>query len=121
AGASGAIQIVKSRISELDSNLPVREVQLLRERVDAALAPQRIRAILMAGFAALAALLSAVGLYGVIAFAVAQRRQEIGVRIALGADRARISRMVLRDGFRLTAIGLAAGLAGALLLSRLIE
>lgn len=120
-GTSGAIQIVKSQISELDPNLPVRDIQLLRERVDAALSPQRIRAVLMSGFAALAALLSAVGLYGVIAFAVAQRRQEIGVRMALGADRSRITRMVLRDGLRLAAFGLAAGLTGALLLTKLIE
>ena len=126
AGRSGgdmasAVGVMKSTIAALDPNLPVREVQLLRDRVDVALAPQRVRAVLMAGFAGLAVLLAAVGLYGVIAFTVTQRRQEIGVRMALGAGASEITRMVLAGGLRLTALGLAAGTVATLLLARFVE
>ncbi len=74
----------------------------------------------MAAFAALAVLLAAVGIYGVISYTVVQRIPEIGVRSALGASRREIARMVLADGMRLALSGLAVGLAGALVLTRLL-
>jgi ABC-type antimicrobial peptide transport system permease subunit len=75
---------------------------------------------IVASFAASALVLAVVGLYGVIALGVSQRRQEIGVRMALGARPTDVLRLVLGEGFRITAIGTALGLLGALLLSRLV-
>jgi len=75
----------------------------------------------MIGFAALALVLASVGLYGVIAFSVAQQTQEIGVRIALGAQRTQIISMVLASGAQLSGLGITLGLCGALALSRILE
>jgi putative ABC transport system permease protein len=112
---------MRSAITALDPLLAVRGPDLLAERVDTALAPARFRTSLMIGFAALALVLASVGLYGVIAFAVAQRTQEIGVRIALGARGAQILAMVLASGAQLAALGIALGLAGALALSTFLD
>jgi ABC-type antimicrobial peptide transport system permease subunit len=115
------LALMRAHVAALNPDLAVREAQRLRDRVDSALAPPRFRAVLMGSFAALALLLAAVGLYGVIAFAVSQRTQESGVRMALGAGPVDIARMVLRDGLRLTVLGVGLGVAGALIFSRLIE
>ncbi|HST77383.1 MAG TPA: FtsX-like permease family protein, partial [Verrucomicrobiae bacterium] len=80
----------------------------------------RFQAMLLEGFAGLALVLTAIGLYGVISYAVAQRTHEIGVRITLGASRGNVVRMVLKSGLQLTAIGLAAGVVLSLLASRFI-
>ena len=78
----------------------------------------RFRTLLLAGLAVLAIALSAIGLYGVVAFAVAARKREFGLRMTLGADGSRIARLVLRDGLRLTAPGVALGLLGSLMVTR---
>ena len=116
-----ASRAMKSRVAALDPGIAVRGPDLLSERVDTALAPARFRTSLMIGFAALALLLASVGLYGVIAFSVAQRTQEIGVRMALGARGGQIASMVLASGARLSGLGIALGLCGALALSKVLD
>jgi ABC-type antimicrobial peptide transport system permease subunit len=81
----------------------------------------RLLAQLIAGFAGLALLLAAVGTYGVLSYMVAERRREIGIRLALGADQSRVLGQVMKQGLVLTAVGIAAGLAGAFGLNRLIR
>ena len=84
-------------------------------------APDFIFSKLMSIFAALALLLAGIGIYGLVAFSVGQRRQEIGIRVALGAEKKNILRMVLLDGLRLAAIGGSIGMLGAFFLPRLFE
>jgi len=112
-------------IRDLDREVPVYSVQTMRERLAGSLERERFFATLIAVFAAVALLLSAVGLYGVITYAVTQRTHELGVRVALGASGGRISRMVLGEGAWLTAagliVGLGASLAGHRLLSTLLH
>ena len=83
--------------------------------------PQRIAAALSTVLGALALLLSAIGVYGVIAFTVAQRTREIGIRMALGADRGNVTGLIVRDGLRLAAPGLAIGIVSALALGQLLR
>jgi putative ABC transport system permease protein len=115
---AGAIQ---RQVHELDKDIPVSQIKTLDQYLGVAVAQPKFNAILLALFAGLALLLTAIGLYGVMAYSVIQRTQEIGVRIALGAQTGDVLQMVLRQGFRLTALGLLIGLAAAYALTRYIE
>jgi predicted permease len=101
-------------VRDLDREVPVYSVMTMQERVAGSVGRERFFATLIAVFAGVAVVLSAVGLYGVIAYAVTQRTHELGVRVALGASGARISRMVIGEAAVLTAAGLAVGLVAAL-------
>jgi hypothetical protein len=118
--AEGLVPLVRGEVKALDAGLPVYNVRTMRDVVDEAVSPKRLTMFLMAFFAVGALLLSAVGLYAVMSYAVAQRRHEIGIRLALGAQGRDILTLVLSQGLVLTLIGLALGLAGALALTRVM-
>jgi predicted permease len=107
-------------VREIDPNQPVAEIRTMEDVVSADLARPRFTMILLGSFAAAALLLAAIGLYGVIAFAVAQRTREIGIRCALGAQPADVFRMVLQRGLMLVAAGLAIGVMASLALGRVV-
>jgi len=108
-------------VSGLDPNLPVENLRTMQMQVEENVFGDRIISVLSAAFATLATLLAAVGLYGVLAYTVAQRQREIGLRVALGAAPARVRALVLRQMAVMTLIGGAIGLAAALALGRLAE
>ena len=115
------VSAVRKEVSELDKNLPVFGVETMDDLLSAEVASQRFNAGALAGFAGLAVLLAAVGIYGVMAYAVSQRTREMGVRMALGAGTGNVLRMILSQGLRLAAIGVALGLAASFLLTRLMS
>ncbi len=108
-------------VRELDPELPVSELGTMRQWVDESLSRTKFQTGLIAAFAGLALLLAVLGVYGVISYGVRQRVHEIGVRVALGAQRGQVLRMVLGRALVLTLCGLALGLAGALALGRYLE
>ena len=113
-------EAVRQAVWSIDKNQPVSKVQTLDELLDGEVAQRRVQSALLGAFAALALILACVGIYGVMSYLVAQRTREIGVRLALGADARAIFRDVAREGMTLAGAGIAAGMAGALILSRLI-
>ncbi|MBN8727561.1 MAG: ABC transporter permease [Xanthomonadales bacterium] len=122
AGAAAALaQPLRAAIRSVDPQQPLFDVMTLEARVQQSMTGRRVPMQLIGGFAALALLLAAVGIYGVLAFAVAQRSSEFGVRMAVGADAARIRRLVLGGGARLIVAGLALGLVGAVTLGLVLR
>jgi predicted permease len=117
---SSAMAGVRERLAEVDPSLLV-EFRILDLQVSQSVLRERLMANLTGGFGLLAALLSTLGLYGVMSYMVAKRRNEIGVRLALGAERADIRRLVFGEAGRLLLVGLALGLAGSFALSRYAE
>jgi putative ABC transport system permease protein len=111
---------IREAMREVDKNQAVSDVRTLEQMKSESTASTRLRTTLLAVFAGLAVLLSAVGIYGVISYTVAQRTHEIGVRAALGASTGALLGMVVRSGMLLTGIGLVLGVAGALALTRLL-
>jgi putative ABC transport system permease protein len=109
-----------SQVQALDSALPLLNVKTLDEYVDDSITSTRFEAVLLGIFGVLAFLLTVVGLYGVISYTVAQRTREMGVRLALGADRWAIIGMVVKNGAVLAGAGVLVGLAGAFLLTQLV-
>jgi predicted permease len=112
---------ITAAVARLDPNLPVENLKTLPQQVRENVFLDRMISTLSAAFAVLATLLAAVGLYGVLAYTVAQRTREFGLRMALGADGARVRRMVLRQVGWMTLVGGLVGLAGAIALGRLAQ
>jgi predicted permease len=105
--------IVRREIAALDPSIPVSPVRTMQDQIDESLFGERILSFASSAFGALATLLAAIGLYGVIAYTVARRTREIGIRIALGARAADVRRLIMRDVFLFSALGVPLGLAGA--------
>lgn len=111
---------VRSVIHQMDSDLVLTQVRSMREVVSSSVKDWRFHAILLGIFGALAMLIAAIGVYGVISYSMAQRRHEIGVRMALGAQRRDVMRLVLSQGARLTLVGISVGMLAAFGLTRLM-
>ena len=115
---SGLGQTLQREVNSLDPGVPLYDLQTMSERYAEYLAHPRFRAAVMGIFAGLTLLLAAIGIYGVLTQSVAQRTHEIGVRVAIGAQSADVSGLVLRQGIKMAAIGLTVGLVGAIALTR---
>jgi ABC-type antimicrobial peptide transport system permease subunit len=111
---------VRARVLALDRDQPVTGIQSMEELLEKGAAQPRFTTYLLGGLAGTALLLAIVGIYGVIAYSVTERTQEMGIRIALGADGRDILRLVMRHGMALAAAGIAIGLAAAQALTRLM-
>ena len=108
-------------VQSMDPNLPLSQVKTMDQIIDESMSGDRFEAFLFAGFAVIALFLAALGIYGVMSFAVAQRTHEIGLRMALGAGTSRVLSLVLREGMILALLGLALGLAGAFWVGKLMH
>ena len=112
---------VRSVIRGIDSRVPVAEVRTMEKIVADSVAPRRLSMIFVTAFAGLALALASIGLYGVVSYSAVQRRHELGVRMALGADRQDLLRLVFARGMMLTLVGLTAGIAASLAITRLLS
>ena len=112
---------VRAAIKEFDPSLASNEFTALDQIVDRAIAPRRLITGILSSFSSFALLLAAVGLYGVIAYSVGQRTQEIGIRLALGAQRGNVLRLVVSEGLRMAGIGVSIGLAAAFFAARILR
>ena len=115
------VSATREAVQSVDPNLPVFNIRTLETQLSNELVTQRLSVILVGLFSVLALLLAAVGLYGVLAYSIAQRTREIGIRIALGAESGSILSMVVRQGLTIVGIGLVAGIIGAMILTHLIQ
>ena len=119
-GSTSAYASLRSEVKKLDASMPVYELKTLGGQLDETLLTERLVALLSAGFGLLATLLAAMGLYGVMAFVVARRTKELGVRMALGAQPASMIWLVMKDVLLLLVLGLAVGIPAAIALGRLV-
>src|SRR5439155_6407074 len=113
------IAAVRQQFQALDKDLPVFNIKMFRQQVNESMAGERLTATLSGFFGLLAALLVAIGLYGIIAYSVTRRTREIGIRMAVGADRSDVRWLVMKETLSLVAMGLVPGLIGSVIVSRL--
>jgi predicted permease len=113
--------VLRRVVQGVDTDLPVVNLRTQREQINATMQMERAFAALTAGFGVLALALACVGIYGIMAYSVAQRTNEIGIRLALGAQPGQVRSMILRESTWLTAVGIVAGVAAALGLTRLVK
>jgi putative ABC transport system permease protein len=119
--APDLVPALRTQLASMDSTIPLAQIRTMDELLDESLVQQRFRTWLISGFAALALLLSAIGLYALISYSVSQRTREIGVRVALGAPRSNVLGMVLREGMQLLVFGLLLGWVGAFAATRIMR
>lgn len=121
ASAADVVRAVRAAIASVDPDVAFYDVRSMEQQIADSMAQPRLRGVLLGVFSVVALMLAALGVYGVIACSVAERKKELGIRIALGAQPAEVQAMILGHGLRLTGIGLALGLAGAAAATRLVE
>jgi ABC-type lipoprotein release transport system permease subunit len=112
---------LRAQLAAADPDQPLTEIQTMEERLESASASPRFTMLLIGAFSAMAFILAVIGIYGVIAYSVGQRTQELGIRIALGAEKRDILRLVIGNGLALALIGIVLGLAGSIALRRVIS
>ena len=118
---AGLASGIREALRPIDSNLPANEFRAIQELVDRATSPRRLIALLLAGFAGFALILAALGIYGVISYSVNQRKQEIGIRMALGASAGDMRKLILRQTLKLATIGMTLGLVASWSLGRALQ
>jgi ABC-type antimicrobial peptide transport system permease subunit len=114
------VAAVKREVESLDADQPIGRITTMDEAIASSLATRRLMMVLLGAFAVLALVLASVGLYGVMALTVTQRTRELGIRMALGAERGRVLRLVVGQGMGLAAIGVVIGLVAAFALTRFL-
>jgi len=119
--ATSLLPAMRTAVASVDPALPIYDAMTLDDRISAAVARPRFNAALLAAFAGAALLLAAIGVYGVLSYSVSSRMREMGVRVALGADAARVVRLVLGQGLRLAAVGAAIGIVTSIAMARLLQ
>ena len=120
AGSSGFVNEVSRAVWSVNPNLPLASVRTLQEVVGASMARTSFTLVMLAIAGAMALLLGVAGIYGVISYSVSQRTREIGIRMALGAQRQEVTRMFVRYGLTLAAVGIVCGLVAAVALARVM-
>jgi putative ABC transport system permease protein len=110
--------LIRTAVANVDSQVPIGLVRQMDDLIGDSIAPRRLNFLLVSAFAAVALVLTAAGLYGVMSYLVTQRTREIGVRMALGATRGQVLGLILRDAGSMTVVGIGLGVAGALVLTR---
>ncbi len=121
AASAGSYGLIRNGVKRLDASMPVYDMKTLQGQLDETLLSDRLIAMLSAGFGLLATLLASIGLYGVMAFIVARRRKELGIRLALGAEPAGLVWLVMKEVLLLLVIGLAIGIPSAIALGRYVS
>jgi len=119
--SAAAYSVIRNEVKQLDAAMPIYQVKTLEGQLDETLLTDRLIALLSAGFGLLATILASIGLYGVMAFVVARRRKELGIRLALGAQPGRVIWMVMREVLVLLSIGLAVGIPAAFSLGQFVS
>ena len=112
---------IQTQIRSLDRDMPISDIKTMDEYVSESVAPARFNTVLLGGFAGLALVLAAVGIFGVISYSVAQRTKELGIRRALGANAVSVLGLVMTQAMMLTGVGVLVGIAGAFAATRLLQ
>jgi ABC-type antimicrobial peptide transport system permease subunit len=120
-GSEGAYGVIRNEMRQLNSSMPVYDMKTVQGQLDETLLTDRLIALLSAGFGLLATILASVGLYGVMAFVVARRKKELGIRLALGAQPGLVIWLVMREVLLLLVIGLAIGIPAAMAAGRFVS
>ena len=115
------VPVVRAALKEFDPQLPTTDFQTLGHLVDQAISLKRLIVQLLGTFSILALILASLGIYGVISYSVSQRTQEMGIRLALGSPTAAVLKLVIREGMKLAAIGVAIGLIASLAVTRVMQ
>jgi predicted permease len=118
---AAAMAAVRREVARFDRDQPISDVRTMDERIDHSLSSRRFSMVLLAAFASLALTLAAIGIYGIVAYSVTERTREIGVRLALGAQRRDVIGMVIGQGMTMAGVGTVIGVTAALLLTRLMS